>query len=400
MPIADRHRRRRRCSLCSAPSWCARRVARRTRSRSPTRPSRVTVVEATGSDVPAVAHVRRHARAVGRGEGRPAARLGVRRHGARAAGRRGEEGRGARDARLPQRQRHQPRRSRCRRARSKRSQQALAHEAARVQDCSTAVSCRRTRPSRRTRRARASRPQLLATQAKMLGTSLEVNDCVLRAPVRRRDRDAGDRSRARSCGPGTSIVDHRRPQRPCASSADVPEVDFDVVAPGTQVHDPRPRDEPRISSATIARRAPAADPSTRTVHFEIDVPDPTARIPVGTTGRDRASTSASRRRRPRSRSPRPRCAARRRACSWSRATSRASAACRRLGESGGSLFLDPTLAAGQRTSSREGRALLKDGDRGRRRSSSGRRRRAASATGATAAASRDRRSRSTTRSRS
>ncbi|HEY5281318.1 MAG TPA: hypothetical protein VIM14_00880, partial [Polyangia bacterium] len=32
-----------------------------------------------------------------------------------------------------------------------------------------------------------------------------------------------------------------------------------------------------------ARRSPAADPSTRTVHFEIDLPDPGRTLPVGTT---------------------------------------------------------------------------------------------------------------------
>jgi hypothetical protein len=34
---------------------------------------------------------------------------------------------------------------------------------------------------------------------------------------------------------------------------------------------------------TIARRSPAADQSTRTVHFEIDLQDPGRTLPVGTT---------------------------------------------------------------------------------------------------------------------
>jgi multidrug efflux pump subunit AcrA (membrane-fusion protein) len=36
--------------------------------------------------------------------------------------------------------------------------------------------------------------------------------------------------------------------------------------------------------ATITRRAPSADPGTRTVHFEIDLDDADRRIPVDTTG--------------------------------------------------------------------------------------------------------------------
>src|SRR5262249_35036019 len=36
-------------------------------------------------------------------------------------------------------------------------------------------------------------------------------------------------------------------------------------------------------TATISRRAPAADPATRTVHFEIDLDPKEARVPVGTT---------------------------------------------------------------------------------------------------------------------
>ena len=37
-------------------------------------------------------------------------------------------------------------------------------------------------------------------------------------------------------------------------------------------------------AARIARRAPSADPTTRTVHVEADIPNPDRRIPVFTTG--------------------------------------------------------------------------------------------------------------------
>ncbi len=64
---------------------------------------------------------------------------------------------------------------------------------------------------------------------------------------------------------------------------DVPEIDFDVVAPGSSVtlHVLATN---ATFPATIARRSPSADPDTRTVHVEIDVPDPKREIPVNTTG--------------------------------------------------------------------------------------------------------------------
>jgi membrane fusion protein (multidrug efflux system) len=64
---------------------------------------------------------------------------------------------------------------------------------------------------------------------------------------------------------------------------DVPEIDFDVVAPGSKVtlHVLATN---ATFQASISRRSPAADPDTRTVHVEIDVPDPKREIPVNTTG--------------------------------------------------------------------------------------------------------------------
>jgi multidrug efflux pump subunit AcrA (membrane-fusion protein) len=66
-------------------------------------------------------------------------------------------------------------------------------------------------------------------------------------------------------------------------TADVPENDFDVVTPDKKVRIFAYATGKEIAGA-ITRRAPAADPGTRTVHVEIDLPDPTHEIPVGTTG--------------------------------------------------------------------------------------------------------------------
>ena len=64
---------------------------------------------------------------------------------------------------------------------------------------------------------------------------------------------------------------------------DVPENDFELVAPGKGVRLRVYATGEEITGA-ITRRAPAADPGTRTVHVEVDVPDPERAIPVGTTG--------------------------------------------------------------------------------------------------------------------
>ena len=66
-------------------------------------------------------------------------------------------------------------------------------------------------------------------------------------------------------------------------TVDVPENDFDVVVPGKAIRLLEYATGKEITG-TITRRAPAADPGTRTIHVEVDVPDPKHEIPVGTTG--------------------------------------------------------------------------------------------------------------------
>ncbi|RYZ61680.1 MAG: HlyD family efflux transporter periplasmic adaptor subunit, partial [Proteobacteria bacterium] len=108
----------------------------------------------------------------------------------------------------------------------------------------------------------------------------EVDDCVLRAPfegeVAHRLMDPGAFAR-----PGSSIVTvvDRSIVR---LSIDVPESDFDAVAPGTpaRIH---LLSTGKDSKGTVTRRSPGADPSTRTVHVEIDLPDTGRTVPVGTT---------------------------------------------------------------------------------------------------------------------
>lgn len=126
----------------------------------------------------------------------------------------------------------------------------------------------------------ANEAQIQALLAQGSGKSLEVSDCVLRAPfdgeVAVRSADPGSFVR-----PGTGIVEvvDRSIIR---LSGDVPEIDFDAVRARTQVAI-HLLATGKTLTGEIARRAPAADASTRTIHFEIDLPNAAREIPVGTT---------------------------------------------------------------------------------------------------------------------
>ncbi len=132
-------------------------------------------------------------------------------------------------------------------------------------------------------------------RAKLQSASLEVNDCVLRAPF---DGEVA----ARAVDPGAFV----RPGQAIVTlvdrstvrvSADVPEGDFAVVAPGVDAR-MRMLATGTETSGKITRRAPAADPATRTLHVEIDLADPERRFPVGTSSEvrvdvgEREATSA------------------------------------------------------------------------------------------------------------
>jgi membrane fusion protein (multidrug efflux system) len=123
--------------------------------------------------------------------------------------------------------------------------------------------------------------KLAASRAKLAATALEVNDCILRAPfdgeIATRTIDPG--AFVRPGTPVVSVVDRTIVRM----IVDVPEIDFDVVAPGSKVS-LHVLATGKTFPASIARRSPAADPDTRTVHVEIDVPDPGRQIPVNTTG--------------------------------------------------------------------------------------------------------------------
>jgi membrane fusion protein, multidrug efflux system len=237
-------------------------------------------------------------------------------------------------------------------------QKAMADEALRLRSLLDGGFVSPNEAEQKTAQSSAREAELFSQRAKMMGAALEVNDCILKAPfdgeVATRSEDPGAFVR-----PGTQIVSvvDRSIVR---IVGDAPEIDFGAVAPGTlaRIH---VLATGKDLTGTVARRAPAADPGTRTVHFEIDVRDAGRELPVGTTAEISIDVGE-----PVRATELPLYAAAIRGekailfvVEGDIAHSRT---VRVVGEAGGSVFLDPELAAGSRVVT-DGRALLEDGDR-------------------------------------
>jgi len=237
-------------------------------------------------------------------------------------------------------------------------QEAIAHEAARVAELKEGGFASPNEIERRAADSASKAAQLMETQARMQRATLEVSDCILRAPF------AGEIA-ARSVDPGAFV----RPGMAVATLVDratvrvtgeVPEGDFDVVAVGTPVR-VRALATQRDLGAKISRRSPTADLSTRTVHVEIDIPDPTRSIPVGTTAELAIDVGE-----PSPATEIPLVAASVRGSKATVFVVEGQTAHKSVyavkGERDGRLFVDPLLAAGGRVVT-EVRAVLRDGDR-------------------------------------
>jgi multidrug efflux pump subunit AcrA (membrane-fusion protein) len=160
--------------------------------------------------------------------------------------------------------------------------------------------------------------------------------------------------------PGTSIVSvvDRKNVR---IVADVPEADFDIIGPDTLVAI-RVVATGKTLSGKISRRSPAADESTRTIHFEIDLADPKREIPVGTTAELAIDVGEAV---PATEVPLIAASIRGEKAHLFQVEGEVAkkSVLKILGESGGSLFVDPAaLKAGARIVT-EGRASLEDNDR-------------------------------------
>ncbi len=160
-------------------------------------------------------------------------------------------------------------------------QKAIADEAARVQSMLNGGFVSVDLAEQTAARSAEQEAQLAAQKAKLAQTSLTVNDCTLRAPfdgeIATRSFDPGAFVR-----PGTAIVTlvDRSTVR---IVADAPESDFGMLKPGMPVHVQVYATKKDVTGR-ISRRAPGIYRETRTVHFEVDVPDPTRDIPTNTTG--------------------------------------------------------------------------------------------------------------------
>ncbi len=236
-------------------------------------------------------------------------------------------------------------------------QKALASESARVQGLLAGNFVSPNEAEQKSAASAAGAAELESMKAKLSHTTLEVNDCILRAPfdgdVATRTMDPGGFVR-----PGQAIVSvvDRSTVR---FSTDVPEIDFAAIPPGTPIRITIPATKQDIAG-TISRRAPSADPATRTVHFEVDLADPEGHIPTGTTGEAHLDVG-----KPEPATEIPLYAASVRGQSATVFVVEGGVAhavtVAVKGEIGGSLFVDTKLAPGTVIVT-EGRALLRDGD--------------------------------------
>jgi RND family efflux transporter MFP subunit len=237
-------------------------------------------------------------------------------------------------------------------------QAAVEHEAERTREMQAGGFASANELEQLTARSASEKAEVESLRASLISRSLEVDDCVLRAPfngeIAERFVDPG--AYARPGNPIVSIVDRNQ----IRVSADAPESDFTIVAPTTPVQI-LIEATGRKMQATVSRRAPSADEVTRTVHFEIDVLNADHALPAGSTARITIDVGE----------PQPASEVPLRA-----ATVRGDQATLFvvdgdvakqvvvpvLGEAGGTLYVDPKLAAGQPVVI-EGRALLDDGDK-------------------------------------
>ena len=236
-------------------------------------------------------------------------------------------------------------------------QSAAEHEAARLKELTAGGFASPNEMEQLAARSKSQAAEVDALKATLANRTLAVDDCVLRAPfageVSDRQLDPGAFVR-----PGSSVVSVIDRER-VRVVADAPESDFSVVAPGTEVKIVVLATG-IVLHGTIARRAPAADDQTRTVRFEIDVPNADRQLPVGTTATLSIDVGA-----PLPATSVPLRAATQRGDKASLfvvedgIAKRATVAV--LGESGGLLYLDAKLRAGSAVVI-EGRALLDEGD--------------------------------------
>ena len=237
-------------------------------------------------------------------------------------------------------------------------QQAAEHEAERTKEMQQGGFASQNELEQLSARSAAEKAEAESLRASLVSRTLEVDDCVMRAPFNGEisDRFVDPGAYVRPGNPVVTIIDRNQVR----ITADAPESDFNVVAPGTPVAIAVDATGAKLS-ATVSRRAPAADDVTRTVRFEIDVPNAAHQLPVGATANLTIEVGQ-----PQPAMRVPLRAATLRGDKASLFIVDGDVAKRQivptLGEAGGELYVEPKLPAGARVVV-EGRALLDDGDK-------------------------------------
>ncbi len=237
-------------------------------------------------------------------------------------------------------------------------QAAIQHEAERTKEMQQGGFASANELEQLDAKSAAEKAEAESMRASLVSRSLEVDDCILRAPFNGEiaDRFVDPGAYVRPGNPVVTVIDRTEVR----IVADAPEADFTVVSPGTAVKMEVEATGAKLQ-ATISRRAPAADDATRTVHFEIDVANANHALPVGSTARLTIDVGE----------PQPATEVPLRAATVRGETATVFAVAgdvaksevyRVFGESGGTLYLDPKLKSGTPIVV-EGRALLDDGDK-------------------------------------
>ncbi|MGD0677587.1 MAG: efflux RND transporter periplasmic adaptor subunit [Polyangiaceae bacterium] len=237
-------------------------------------------------------------------------------------------------------------------------QKAIADESARLNSLLDGGFVSPNEAEQKEAQSASEQAQLASQRAKLTAMGLAVNDCILRAPfdgeVSVRWLDPGV-----FVHPGTPIVTlvDRNTVR---MTFEVPEIDFGAVAQQTPVSLDLLATGKKVIGA-IARRSPAADVDTRTVHVEVDLDNTNRDIPVNTTGEVSIQVGQ-----PVPAAEVPLVAASITGSKAALFVIDGDIAHQRtfqiLGEQGSHLYLETTLKPGSRVVT-EGRALLADGDR-------------------------------------
>jgi RND family efflux transporter MFP subunit len=156
----------------------------------------------------------------------------------------------------------------------------LARESERIQGLEKKGIVSENESENKLAEVQSEKAKLEAAQAQMASSDVEYQDTIQRAPF---DGEIGERflDPGAFVRPGNyivSVVDRTR----VICATDAPEQDHPFLQVGRAVH-LRLLATGTELDGKIARVSPSADPSTRTLHFEVDLDNKDLAIPVGTS---------------------------------------------------------------------------------------------------------------------